>query len=267
MDVAAASFRAFFSMAPLPPADDTPLSQRWAAFAVALEKTVLPWVFAFLAYQRLSAALKGLPGAQELFYASLTRDVLLFIQNVLLFFLISLYGVMLLLSRPATVLPTKLNHILVPVAMSYYFILYGILGHLPPALTENLLPPALQLPCSLAGVILSLLGYSIAFWAILYLRRSFAIFVSVRQIVSKGPYAYMRHPMYLGYLFNSCGIALVGCSIAILILNLGFVLLLVCRARMEEEKLCEASASYRQYSNSAGFLFPRLRSSGPPTAP
>jgi protein-S-isoprenylcysteine O-methyltransferase Ste14 len=191
-------------------------------------------------------------------YASLTK-------NALLFILIALYGAMLLLSRPATVLPTRRKHLLVPIAMSYYFVLYGMLDYLPLSLRESLLPPAWQFPCSMFGVILSLIGYSIAIWAIFYLRRSFAIFVSVRKIVSKGPYAYVRHPIYLGYLFDSCGIALVSFSIAILFLGCGFVWLLVQRARMEEEKLCEASASYRLYARRTGFLFPRFGNSGPST--
>jgi hypothetical protein len=33
---------------------------------------------------------------------------------------------------------------------------------------------------------------------------------------------------------------------------------------MEEEKLCEASASYRQYASGAGFLFPRFPNGSPP---
>jgi protein-S-isoprenylcysteine O-methyltransferase Ste14 len=248
------------------PSGDPPLSLKSAKIALAMEKTVLPWIFAFLAYQRLNAALHVFPSAQELFYANLTRDALLFVQNVLLFILIASYGAMLLLSRPPTVLPTRRRHILVPLAMSYYFLSYGALDYLPVPWRENLLPPAFQFPCFIAGMILSLTGYSIAFWAILYLRRSFAIFVSVRDIVSTGPYAYVRHPMYLGYLFDACGIALVAFSSAILCLGCGFVLLLVWRARMEEEKLCEASASYRQYATRAGFLFPRFRSSAPPAA-
>lgn len=253
-----------------PAADDAPISLKSAKIAIAIEKMVLPWLFAFFAYQRFSAALDdwrrikigahfrvSSPNIQELLYANLT-------QNVLLFVLIALYGVMLLWSRPATGLPTKRKHLLVPIAMSYYFMLYGILDHLPLSLRENLLPPALQFPCAMAGLMVSVIGYSIAIWAILYLRRSFAIFVSVREIISKGPYAYVRHPIYLGYLFESCGLVLSSFSIAILFLGCGFIWLLVERARMEEEKLCEASASYRLYANRTGFLFPKSRNSSPP---
>jgi protein-S-isoprenylcysteine O-methyltransferase Ste14 len=247
-----------------PSADAPPLSAKSAKFAVAVEKAVFPWLFLFLAGRRLIAALGSYPTMEELLHATLSRDVLLFIQNVLLFILIGLYGVMLLLSRPAVGLPTRRRHILIPLAMSAYFMLYGVLDFLPPPWRENLLPPGFQRPCALAGVIVSMIGYSIAIWAIFYLRRSFAVFVSVREVIFKGPYAYVRHPMYLGYLFDSCGIALVTFSAATLFLCFGFIILLVYRARMEEEKLREASTSYRVYANRAGFLFPRFRRSAPP---
>jgi protein-S-isoprenylcysteine O-methyltransferase Ste14 len=252
------------------PADDAPISPKSAKLAIALEKTVFPLIYAFLAYQRLSAALENYRlikirvhfrsvylHEQEFLYAS-------FIKNILLFALIALYGVMLLFSRPATALPTQRKHLLIPIAMSFYFALYGMLSYLPPSLSENLLPPSWQFPCALIGAAVSLIGYCISIWAIAYLRRSFAIFVAVRDVVSKGPYAYVRHPIYLGYLFDLCGLTLASFSLAILFLGCGFVWLLVERARMEEEKLCEASPSYRQYARSTGFLFPRLRSSAPP---
>ena len=46
------------------PSGDAPLSLKSAQIALAMEKTVLPWVFAYLAYQRLNAALHVFPGAQ-----------------------------------------------------------------------------------------------------------------------------------------------------------------------------------------------------------
>src|SRR5665213_490203 len=100
-------------------ADDAPISPKFAKVAVALEKTVLPLLNAFLAYQRFDAAVGDYhriktfghfrspsPHMQEMLYASLTK-------NVLLFILIALYGAMLLVSRPPTVLPTKRKHLLV----------------------------------------------------------------------------------------------------------------------------------------------------------
>jgi protein-S-isoprenylcysteine O-methyltransferase Ste14 len=250
------------------PQDDTPLPLKSAKLAIAMEKTILPCIYAFLAYQRFTAALKDyhaiklfprLPqipaNTRELICASLTK-------NTLLLIFLSLCGAMLLFSRPPSALPDKRKHLLVPLAMSYYFVLFGMLDFLPLSLRENLLPPAWQFPASMFGVILSLIGYSIAIWAIFYLRRSFSIFVSVREITLKGPYAYVRHPIYLGYLFDLCGITLAGFSIAVLFLGCGFVLLLVARARMEEEKLSEASA-YRLYMERTGFLFPRLRTRAP----
>jgi protein-S-isoprenylcysteine O-methyltransferase Ste14 len=90
-----------------------------------------------------------------------------------------------------------------------------------------------------------------------HLGRSFAVLVSVRKIVSSGPYAYVRHPIYLGYAIDLCGLLLATSSIAMFTLAAGWVLLLIIRARIEEEMLSEADEGYRQYVTRTNFLFPR----------
>ena len=47
--------------------------------------------------------------------------------------------------------------------------------------------------------------------------------------------------------------------VARLLLGAGFVLLLIVRARLEEQKLASADEAYRQYAARTGFLFPRLK--------
>ena len=246
-------------------AQDTPISLRFAKTAVSVEKYLLPWVYAFLAVQRilairlqylnfhsparLHAIAITTPG---MFYASLTKDALLFV-------IAAFTCLMLLLSRPPTSLPTKLKHILTPLAMSFYFLLYLSFNYFPPDMRENLFPANWHIPLAIMAVTLSLIGYSISIWALLYLRRSFSILVSVREVVSGGPYAYVRHPIYLGYAIDLFGLMLATGSIAILFLGCGFLFLMVQRARMEEEKLCEASESYRSYVEQTRFLLPKIR--------
>jgi protein-S-isoprenylcysteine O-methyltransferase Ste14 len=93
----------------------------------------------------------------------------------------------------------------------------------------------------------------------MYLGRSFGIFVSVREIVLRGPYHYVRHPIYLGYIFIWAGLVLANRSVAIVILVAIHTALLIYRARLEEEMLAEASPAYREYMTHTGFLFPKLR--------
>jgi len=85
------------------------------------------------------------------------------------------------------------------------------------------------------------------------------LLVAVREVVSGGPYAYVRHPMYLGYIFELSGLVLSSFSLGMLAAAAGFLGLMVMRARLEEARLIEACPAYRDYMKRTGFLFPRLR--------
>ena len=194
----------------------------------------------------------GLPHMSwPLFCASITRFVLL---SVLLVFT----GLTLLLNRRPTHLPTKLVHITVPLAMSYYVFLYGMLDKFPEDLRENLLPATWHVPAAAAAVIISMIGYAISFWGICNLGRSFAVLVAVRQVVTSGPYVYVRHPMYLGYLIELFGLVIASFSLGMFLLAAGFIFLMVVRAQLEEDHLAEAYPGYREYMQRTGFLFPRF---------
>ncbi len=205
-----------------------------------------------LDYQRFSPHLPPVTASpSNLAFAALTKDLLLLLLMVST-------GVALLFNRPPIRPPSRFKHVVIPVAMSYYFVLYGVIDRLPFSLGANLIPPPLQGLAAGAGLGLSALGYLLAIWALRHLGRSFAILVSVRKVVSSGPYAYVRHPIYLGYLLDLGGLQLASGSIAMLVLGAGFGLFLIVRARLEEEMLCATDASYRESTHRRGFLFPRL---------
>ncbi len=251
---------------PAPAASDRPISPGFAKAALAVERYVLPWVYGFFAWQRAGAGLERYAAYRRLTEAgahlaepmmagvaaaALTKDLLLFLLMVFT-------GVTLLFSRAPVRLPDRLKHLIVPLAMSYYFFLYGMADRLPAPLRESLLPPGWQLPAAIAGLALSLVGYAVAIWAFVHLGRSFAMLVSVRRVVATGPYAYVRHPIYLGYAIDLGGLLLTSFSPAMLLLGAGFAAFLVIRARLEEEMLCAADAGYRESVARTGFLLPRL---------
>lgn len=63
------------------------------------------------------------------------------------------------------------------------------------------------------GLILTLAGMALAFWARFHLGRNWGPPATMRvghELVTSGPYAYMRHPIYLG-----AGIALFGTLLAL----------------------------------------------------
>jgi protein-S-isoprenylcysteine O-methyltransferase Ste14 len=59
------------------------------------------------------------------------------------------------------------------------------------------------LPTTLAGVLLSVLGFLLSIWALISLGEAVGITPANRGLVVRGPYQYLRHPMYAGYLISA----------------------------------------------------------------
>ena len=57
---------------------------------------------------------------------------------------------------------------------------------------------AVRQQLQLVSVLLVLVGLIYTVWALAYLRRSFSIMPEARRLVTGGPYALSRHPLYLG---------------------------------------------------------------------
>jgi protein-S-isoprenylcysteine O-methyltransferase Ste14 len=166
---------------------------------------------------------------------------------------------LLLLARRAAVSPSKFKLVFVPLLTTFFSLLYFAIEKLPDTARANLAPATLQTPLLLGGLTLILLGHLIAFWGILFLGRSFGVVVAVRKIVLSGPYRWVRHPMYLGWVIFCAGIAIANFSIAFFIVVTIHIALLVYRARLEESELADFSPEYREYKERTGFIFPRLR--------
>ena len=60
-----------------------------------------------------------------------------------------------------------------------------------------------------AAVALLLMGFALQVWAKLTLRRSFGIVPANRGVKAGGPYRFVRHPMYLGYISTHVGFVLI----------------------------------------------------------
>jgi protein-S-isoprenylcysteine O-methyltransferase Ste14 len=59
-------------------------------------------------------------------------------------------------------------------------------------------------PSSISGVLM-LVGLATNVWAKLTLRRSFGIVAANRGVKTRGPYRFIRHPMYFGYVITQIG--------------------------------------------------------------
>jgi protein-S-isoprenylcysteine O-methyltransferase Ste14 len=112
----------------------------------------------------------------------------------------------------------------------------------------------LLLPADVA----TLAGILYALWSLLYLRRSFSILPQARRLVTGGPYALSRNPLYLGELVASWSVFLPTIAWAGFgVLSVNVVLQLV-RVFAEERVLARSfGQEYAVYRRRVPRLFPR----------
>lgn len=67
------------------------------------------------------------------------------------------------------------------------------------------LSPGLRLIPDTAGAVLQIVGITFQLFAKVSLGRSFGILPATRRLVTRGPYRFLRHPMYFGYLISHIG--------------------------------------------------------------
>lgn len=111
---------------------------------------------------------------------------------------------------------------------------------------------------SMTGFILGLFGAAFSIYAISYLKHSFGLRAAVRTLITKGPYARIRHPLYFGEIVHIFGVAILSGTPVGLYLFVGAVSLQIVRAKIEERKFIGALPEYADYRKSTGFLWPKL---------
>ncbi len=239
----------------------TTLNRKAAEIAVYAERYLLSLVFLYLTwfeFQKPWLGWNGQLATGGAVFIETSRHV-----NLLLLDLFT--ALLLLVGRRAAVPPQRLKGILVPLATTFFNLTYnavpwlGSLSWFPALLQKNLCPIGLRLPFAIAGFVLFVIGPVIALWGILYLGRSFGVFVEVRKVVLGGPYRWVRHPMYLGWICMYTGLALGSFSAVYLILVPIHICLMLYRARLEEAQLSEYSPEYQEHLKHTGFIFPRFR--------
>ena len=109
-----------------------------------------------------------------------------------------------------------------------------------------------------AGLPLVALGQALRLWATGHLCKTDDLSVT-------GPYARLRHPLYVGAFAMGCGFAIMaGPRVAAVVLPLGFAFFFLYymprKERIESERLAAThGAAYRAYRTQVGALVPRLR--------
>jgi protein-S-isoprenylcysteine O-methyltransferase Ste14 len=115
---------------------------------------------------------------------------------------------------------------------------------------------------ALIGLILTILGLAFAAWARDVLGRNWSGRVVIQvdhQLITAGPYAYVRHPLYTGLITALAGTALVSGDYGSL---LGFFIavnIFRLKASREEQLLeTEFGATYSTYRARTGGILPRI---------
>ncbi len=111
-----------------------------------------------------------------------------------------------------------------------------------------------------AGVATALMvaGTLLAFWAARALGRSFSLLPQARELVTSGPYRYVRHPIYLGGFLITLGEVCLRWSWLVLALNIVFVAAQIARLRYEEALLARTFPEYAEYRARTSCVIPGI---------
>lgn len=112
------------------------------------------------------------------------------------------------------------------------------------------------------GVLLGVIADGLAYWIFSSLGNNVSPTVATRTnhtLVNKGPYRWVRHPLYAMGMIAIPGYALLAENWFILLMSLlGFIVLLI-RIPKEENKLVEKfGESYIEYRKSTGMFLPKI---------
>jgi protein-S-isoprenylcysteine O-methyltransferase Ste14 len=109
------------------------------------------------------------------------------------------------------------------------------------------------------GVGLCLAGFGFAVWARVHIGRNWGMPMSLREgheLVTSGPYAYVRHPIYSGLMLALIGSALTMGLLLLLILPLYFAYFIFSARSEERTMLAQFPDAYPAYRRRTKMLIP-----------
>lgn len=117
-------------------------------------------------------------------------------------------------------------------------------------------------PTAILGIALFFVGLGLYFASRLYLGRFFSEKVRIRsdhKLITKGPYRYIRHPIYAGEMLYFLSIPLIFSSIYDFVIMLAIIPMLLYRIRCEEKvPSSKFGQEYEEYAHNTWRLVPFL---------
>lgn len=237
-----------------------------SSLAVFIESYLFPALFLYFIYHKLEFFVDNWArfplGLQKAFAGHWdTSTGHLAIGALATFFVIVLdacifYG--LILRRNLKRGPQGFQEIFIPLLGSSFYLTYNFAEHFPQAMNLLLVPPQSLGLCAVIGTLVNMCGAVISIVATYNLKYSYGVFVQLRDIMTRGLYRFVRHPIYLGYTLSTMGFLLMLPRLSYLVIFVGCLVITVYRAKLEEKKL-SASSEYQAYCKRTPFLFPRLK--------
>ncbi len=108
----------------------------------------------------------------------------------------------------------------------------------------------------LAANLLLVAGTAWSVWALRSLGRSLSVIAQAREVVERGPYRWIRHPLYTGELVSGLGLAVATGTAAGAAIWLAMCGLQAYRALREEQVLAAALPAYHAYRGRTAALLP-----------
>ncbi len=125
--------------------------------------------------------------------------------------------------------------------------------------SRSVAPPGGSILFGVIGVILSAAGIAFAIWARVHLGRNWGMPMTLREkpeLVTSGPYRFVRHPIYSGFLLAMFGTSLADGPMWLLILILAGIYFIYSARTEEKMMLREFPDEYPAYMKRTKILIP-----------
>jgi protein-S-isoprenylcysteine O-methyltransferase Ste14 len=109
-----------------------------------------------------------------------------------------------------------------------------------------------------SGDVLLAVGTAWSVWSLRHLGKNLSVIAQARGVAERGPYRYVRHPLYTGEIVSGLGLAITAGTWPAFALWTALIAMQVYRARREEQVLVQALPGYRDYRARTAALLPGL---------